>query len=305
MVYLLFALGVAGLFVGGDWLVKGASGLAVRFRVPPLVIGLTIVGFGTSMPELLVSVQAAWNNLGGIALGNVVGSNTANILLILGLSAVVGPLVAHFSTLRRELIWMMAAALSLIPVLWDGQVSRLEGVALLAGIAVYLWQAFKQVGTHPHDEDLPQMSPVRATILIAVGLVALVVGARLLVDSATVLARAMGVSEAVIGLTIVAVGTSLPELATSIAAALKGEREIALGNVIGSNVFNILAILGATAVIAPFPAEARFLAVDVPVMLAATVALIVVAAVTHGVGRIAGFAFLGAYAIYIAAMAVI
>ena len=305
MVYLLFAIGIVGLYLGGDWLVKGASGIAVRFRVPPLVIGLTIVGFGTSTPELLVSVQAALAGQGGIALGNVVGSNIANILLILGLSAAIGPLIAHFSTLRRDLVWMIGAALALVPILWDGQVSRLEGFVLLAGIAAYLWQAFKQVGTHDHDEDLPQMTPLKAAALIVVGLVALVVGARLLVDSATELARTFGVSEAVIGLTIVAVGTSLPELATSIAAALKGEREIALGNVIGSNIFNILAILGATAAIAPFAAEARFLALDVPFMLAVSLALIAVAAFTHGVGRIAGLAGLALYAGYVGTMAII
>ncbi|MFN4158950.1 MAG: calcium/sodium antiporter [Gemmobacter sp.] len=304
MTYLLFGLGLVLLVAGGDGLVRGASALALRFRVPPLVIGLTIVGFGTSLPELLVSVQAAWKGAGGIALGNVVGSNTANILLILGLSAVVGPVAAAFAGLRKDLAWMMAAALVCLPVLWDGQVGRLEGLALLAGIAVYVGLAFRQIGIGAAPE-VAVMPALRAGLFIAAGLVGLVAGAKLMVDSATLIARGLGVAEAVIGLTIVAVGTSLPELATSVAAALKGEREIALGNVIGSNVFNILAILGMTAVIAPFAAEARFLAVDVPVMIAVSAALVAVLWWRGGVPRIAGVGFLLVYAGYVAAMAVI
>ncbi|MFN3970827.1 MAG: calcium/sodium antiporter [Gemmobacter sp.] len=304
MTYLLFGLGLVLLVAGGDGLVRGASALALRFRVPPLVIGLTIVGFGTSLPELLVSVQAAWKGAGGIALGNVVGSNTANILLILGLSAVVGPVAAAFAGLRKDLAWMMAAALVCLPVLWDGQVGRLEGLALLAGIAVYVGLALRQIGSGAAPE-VAVMPALRAGLFIAAGLVGLVAGAKLMVDSATLIARGLGVAEAVIGLTIVAVGTSLPELATSVAAALKGEREIALGNVIGSNVFNILAILGMTAVIAPFAAEARFLAVDVPVMIAVSAALVAVLWWRGGVPRIAGVGFLLVYAGYVAAMAVI
>ncbi|QYK40272.1 MAG: calcium/sodium antiporter [Paracoccaceae bacterium] len=304
MTYLLFVLGLCLLFFGGDWLVKGASAIALRFRVPPLVIGLTIVGFGTSTPELLVSVQAALAGAGGIALGNVVGSNLANILLILGLSAAIGPLVASFTELRRDIVWMLAASFALLPILWDGQVGRVEGVILLAGIAAYLGMALMRVGTADHTADVVVMPALRATVMVLAGLVALMVGANLMVNSATEIARAFGVSEAVIGLTIVAIGTSLPELATSVAAALKGQREIALGNVIGSNVFNVLAILGATAVIAPFGAEARFLSVDVPVMLAVSVLLVAILRFSGGMPRIAGIGFLMLYAVYVAGMAV-
>ncbi len=304
MTAFLFALGLAGLFFGGDWLVKGASGIAERFRVPPLVIGLTIVGFGTSTPELLVSLQAALDGLAGISIGNVVGSNIANILLILGLSAIIGPLAAPFVKFRRDLVWMMAAAIACLPLFWGGNVGRIEGAILVAGIAAYILVNLRQAGSEPAGE-IPAPALGVSILWTVVGLVTVLVGARLLVDSATEIARAFGVSEAVIGLTIVAVGTSLPELATSVVAAFRGQREIALGNVIGSNVFNIFAILGITALIAPIPVETRFLTVDVPVMIAASALLVFVLWLRGGLGRGIGLLFLALYAAYVAAMAVI
>jgi cation:H+ antiporter len=302
LVALAFAAGLAGLFFGGDWLVRGAVGIARRFRVPPLVIGLTIVGFGTSTPELLVSVQAAMAGVPGIAIGNVVGSNTANILLILGLSAAVASLVARWGPMRGDLAWMMAASLVLVPMFWDGQMSRLEGIILFAGIVAYILSAMRRVGSAPEIDGPPR--PLWKTLgLTVLGLVVLMLGARLLVDSSIEIARWLGVSEAVIGLTIVAVGTSLPELATSIAAAVKGEREIALGNVVGSNIFNVFAILGLTAIILPIPVEARFLAFDVPVMLAVSLLLVAIAFLAQRISRAVGFGFLALYALYIASMA--
>jgi cation:H+ antiporter len=270
--FLLVGLGLAGLFFGGDWLVKGAAGIAQRFRVPPQVIGLTIVGFGTSTPELLVSLQAALRGAPGIAIGNVIGSNTANILLILGLAALVGPIAAGIAGLRRDLGWMLTAALATVPAFWSGSVGRLEGALLFAGILAYIAVCLRQAGKEPAP-DRPPPPLWRSALLALAGLVAVLVGARLLVDGAVLIARALGVGEAVIGLTIVAVGTSLPELATSVMAAIRGERAIALGNVIGSNIFNILAILGLTALVAPIPVEPRFLALDVPVMIAVSLGL--------------------------------
>ncbi len=302
MTYLLFAVGLAGLFFGGNWLVQGASALALRFRVPPLVIGLTVVGFGTSTPELLVSLQAALAGVSGIAIGNVIGSNIANILLILGISAAIGPMAANLGALRRDLAWMMGAALATIPAFWGGMVGRWEGLALTLGILVYIAVCLRQAGT----EEAPDVSPAplwRAIAEVVGGLVVLLVGARFLIDSATEIARTFGISEAVIGLTIVAVGTSLPELATSVVAAIRGQRDIALGNVVGSNIFNILAILGITALVAPIPVEPRFIAVDVPVMIGVSLLLVAVIWLMKGMGRLAGIAFLLAYAAYVAAMA--
>jgi cation:H+ antiporter len=303
LVALFFALGLVGLFLGGDWLVRGASGIARSFRVPPLVIGLTIVGFGTSTPELLVSVQAALGGVPGIAIGNVVGSNTANILLILGLAAAFGTIAARWAAVRGDLIWMIGASALLLPMFWDGRVGRIEGAILAAGIVAYILSSLRRVGSHPSDDATPADPLWKSAVFTLVGLVAVMVGARLLVDSATEIARWLGVSEAVIGLTIVAVGTSLPELATSIAAALKGHREIALGNVIGSNIFNVLAILGITALVMPIPVEARFLSLDVPLMLGVSALLVGLVIWRNAIPQIAGFAFLALYALYIASMA--
>ncbi|MDR5651800.1 calcium/sodium antiporter [Ruixingdingia sedimenti] len=306
MTYLLFLLGLVGLFFGGEWLVRGASGIARRYHVPPMVIGLTIVGFGTSTPELLVSVQAALAGIPGIAIGNVVGSNIANILLILGLSAAVGPMAAQFRSLRGDLGWMLAAALACVPVFWSGAVGRAEGALLFAGILVYIGLALRRVGSaRPAADDAPPPALGLSLALTLGGLVVLMVGARLLVDSATDIARTFGLSEAVIGLTIVAVGTSLPELATSITAALRGHRDIALGNVVGSNIFNILAILGLTALVQPIPVETRFLALDLPVMIAVTLLLAGMLWWRGGLGRLAGAGFLALYAAYTVTMAAV
>jgi cation:H+ antiporter len=298
-----FVLGLVGLYFGGDWLVKGASNLARAFRVPPLVIGLTIVGFGTSTPELLVSVEAAWDGLSGIAVGNVVGSNIANILIILGLSALIAPLSIAFAKVRDDAGWMMLAAVACVPVFWDGAVTRLEGLIFVAGIVTYILLALRQVGTAAAD-DKPAPPVWQSAGFIALGLVTLMVGARLLVDSAVTIATYFGVSDAIIGLTIVAIGTSLPELATSVTAALRGQREIAIGNVVGSNVFNVFAILGITASITPIPQiDTRFFQIDTPVMIGVSLVLALLLMLLHGVPRWAGAAFLAGYAAYVVAMA--
>ncbi len=307
--FVYLSLGLLGLFFGGDWLVRGASGLALALRVSPLVIGLTIVGFGTSTPELMVSLDAAMSGRPGIAIGNVVGSNTANILLILGLSGMIGALTATFSSLRRDLVWMAGSALALVLVFLDLEVSRVEGALMFAALVSYIYLSLKKQSPDLSSDSVLEdqvPAPVWKSLLIALaGLVAVLLGARFLVDSASEIARAYGISEAAIGLTIVAVGTSLPELATSMVAAFRGQREIALGNVIGSNIFNILAILGITAMIVPIPVESRFLSIDVPVMLAATFGFIAIIWAFHRIGRAAASLALVAYALYIAISGVV
>jgi cation:H+ antiporter len=297
MDYLLIALGLAALFAGGEALVRGASGMAARLGLPPLLIGLTVVGFGTSMPELLVSVDAALRGVPGIAVGNVVGSNIANILLILGLSALVWPM-AVAGGLRRDLSVMLAAAVALVPVFALGEVGRLAGLALIAGLAAYLWVAFRSADDSG-AEVLAAMSVPKALLIVALGLVGLLAGARFLVDGAVGLARAAGLSEAFIGLSVVAVGTSLPELATSVIAALRRQSALALGNVVGSNIFNVLGILGITALVAPVPVEGRFLTFDLPVMLAVSVALAAILWRGGRIGRVAGVGLLVAYGVYL------
>jgi len=297
-------LGLAGLFFGGDWLVRGAAALALRFGISPLVIGLTVVGFGTSMPELLVSIEAVLVGANDVAVGNVVGSNIANTLLILGVSALVAPLAAPFVQLRTDLAWMLAATVACLPILADGTVGRGEGLLLLAALGLYLTLALRRDAPAPVEGRAAAHPPLwRSAGVALAGLATLMAGARLLVYGATELARDFGISEAVIGLTVVAVGTSLPELATSVAAAWKGERDIALGNVIGSNVFNVLGILGATAVIVPITAAPRFLAFDVPLMIVVSAMLAAVLWLDGRLRRATAGVFVLAYGGYVASMA--
>jgi len=299
LTYFMLAGGLLGLFLGGDWLVRGASQIALRFNVPPLIIGLTIVGFGTSTPELLVSLQAAFNGLPGIAVGNVIGSNIANILLILGVAAVIAPPIAHFSHLQRDLIWMLGAALSIPVIISSGLIGRIEGAALVSGLIIYLGLSFRALRNDPAEVVACEVKLAPAVGFTVIGLLTLLLGAHYLVESATVIARQLGVSEAMIGLSIVAIGTSLPELATTVAAAAKGHREIALGNVIGSNIFNILAILGITGLVIPIPVDPRFFTFDAPIMIAATSLTLALIYARGVISRPVGVAMIGAYISYI------
>ena len=254
-------LGGLVLLIGGaEGLVRGSSALARRLGVPPLVIGLTIVAFGTSTPELVVSLGAALDVMGGLAVGNVVGSNIFNIAFILGLSATIRPLKVELRVVRFGMPVLLAASFLLLFVLWNGGISRPEGAILALGLVLYSWAAVgAEKRTPARDgggeplEGLPGTPGKIAPSLtfIAAGLIALVLGSHLFVEGAVALARVWGVSEAVIGLTLVAAGTSLPELATSVVAAARGETDIAIGNVVGSNIFNILGILGLAGVVSP------------------------------------------------------
>ncbi len=301
MDYLYVALGLIGLFFGGDALVRGAVGFARRMAISPLLIGLTVVGFGTSTPELLVSVDAALGGVPDVALGNVIGSNIANVLLIVGATALIWPITVAGATLRRDTCVMVAASLALAAIFALGDVGRLAGAVLIAELAGYLVWAYVQPGDAAPDEaDLPPPMPVlRALLWLAGGLVALLFGAQFLVDGAVAIARDAGLSEAFIGLTIVAVGTSLPELATSVVAAFRRQSAIAIGNVVGSNIFNILGILGVTAVITPIPVAPRFVGFDVPVMIAASLLLTALLLMRAKIGRVIGALMLAGYAGYI------
>lgn len=298
MTFILFLAGLAGLVIGGEFLIRGAVGIAQRYHVPPLVIGLTIVGFGTSTPELLVSLQAALDGAPALAIGNVVGSNIANILLILGLSALIIPFTLDFPTLRRDFAIMIGATVVLWLMLGGSVLSRFEGLILLAGLGGYLWLSLN--GPRDIPDEPPLTRPVWQSALMALaGLVILMAGAKAMVFSATEFARAFGVSEAVIGLTIVAVGTSLPELAASIMAALRRHPELAIGNILGSNIFNILGILGVTATVTPIPVDARFVGFDIGLALAAALAFLALAVLPGRVGRIAGSGLVASYSGYL------
>ena len=301
MDYIYVVAGLIGLFFGGEALVRGSVGVARRLAIPPLLIGLTVVGFGTSTPELLVSVQAALRGVPDIAVGNIVGSNIANILLIVGVTALVWPITVTGATLRRDTLVMVGAGLALVPIFALGIIGRLPGLVLVAGLAGYLIWAYRTPGaSEPEDADLPAPSSTWVSLLWVVGgLAVLMLGARFLVDGSVNIARGFGISEAFIGLTIVAVGTSLPELATSLIAAFRRQSEIAIGNIVGSNIFNVLGILGLTALITPVPVAGRFLTFDLPVMIAASLALTALLLTRPQIGQVVGVALLLAYVGYI------
>ena len=309
MDYIWILCGLVGLFFGGEFLVRGAVAIAERLGLSKLVIGLTIVGFGTSMPELLVSMRAALEGSSDIALGNIVGSNTANILLILGLSALVYPIANWDRNVRRDIVVALAVAIFTLFLVQFSVIGRLSGLVMMAALGAYLTYVFNAErlmpsaitdDTDPHKQS--KLSPQMAGAAVLAGLVLLFFGADWLVFGATNIARNLGISEAVIGLTIVAVGTSLPELATSVTAALRKQSDVALGNVVGSNIFNVLGILGLTAFVHPVGVGAGFAAFDVPIMLAATAILAGLLFMSKVIDRRMGALMVGAYVIYTAVL---
>ncbi len=304
---IFFIIGIGLLPLGADLLVRGASRIATRFGISPLVVGLTVVAFGTSAPELAVSVQSAFAGSTSLALGNVVGSNILNVLLILGLSAVVAPLVVHRQLVRIDVPLVIVASLATWALASDGHIGRLDGILLFASAVAYVGFSIhlsrrngggNNAETAPETEGPPGLGENLA--LLAGGLVLLVFGARWLVAGAVEIAHLLGLSDLVIGLTVVAVGTSLPELATSVVAGMRGERDIAVGNVVGSNLFNLLVVLGLTSIVAPHGVEVSPAAFsfDIPVMTAVAVACLPIFARGHLIGRWEGWLFLGYYIAY-------
>jgi cation:H+ antiporter len=299
--------GLVLLILGGELLVRGGSGLGRALGLSPLIVGLTVVAFATSAPEFAVSLDATLSGAPGLAVGNVVGSNITNVLLVLGAAAVILPVTVRTQLVRVDVpVMVVMSALVLLLVL-DGAVGRLEGGALVALLAAYLtWTvvAGRRSGIEePTTEaSLSPPRPLVDVVLVLVGVVLLVLGARLLVSAATDVALAFGVSDLVIGLTVVAIGTSLPELATSVIAAVRGEQEMAIGNVVGSNIFNLTAVLGLTAVIAPggVPVDAAALRFDIPVMVAVAVALVPVVFTGFTIARWEAGVFLAYYVAYVA-----
>jgi len=309
--------GLALLALGGELLVRGAVQAAERLGVSPLLIGLTLVGFGTSTPELVTSVQAALIGAPGIAVGNAVGSNIANILLILGLSALISPVRVGSAALRRDGGIVLLTALLLLAVAWTTAIDRLVGAAFVAGLAAYIAFAWREEragvadhgaahckaeafeGTHPRLRAGSAGGLALPLALALGGLVLVILGGRLLVDGAVGLARAFGIAETVIGLTIVAVGTSMPELVTSFVAAMRRQSDVALGNILGSNIYNILGILGVTGLIAPIAVPPEIARFDAPVMVGVSLLLIAFAWSGLRIGRREGAALLAGYVLYV------
>jgi cation:H+ antiporter len=313
--FVALLIGLGCLVLGAEVLVKGAAAIASRLGIAPVIIGLTVVAFGTSAPELSVSIGASLGGNADVALGNVVGSNIGNILLILGASAVVGGLVVDQRIIRLDIPLLIGASLLTSVLALDGEIGRLDGVVLFAGIVAYTtWLARsareeRSEVIEEYEEAVEAIEgaaverPVAVQIAyVLVGLGVLVLGSQLLVGSATDIAEELGVSDLVIGLTVVAIGTSLPELATSLLAALRGQRDIAVGNVVGSNMFNLLCVLGATGAISSdaIPVSDDSLRIDLPVMLAATIALLPMVWSGFHIARWEGFVLLGFYGTYVA-----
>lgn len=308
MDFALVGLGLLILLLAGDVLVRGAVNLSLRLGVPALIVSLTIVAFGTSAPELLIAIAAIQDEAPGIALGNVVGSNTANILLVLGVPALlVGLDTGEFNT-RKTYLFMIAATLLFIVICAFGPIGALQGLILLAALAFVLFDQFREAMTHrktASDEDEeepegadPEMPWRRIWIYLGLGLIGLPLGADLLVDSSVDIAREFGISETVIGLTLVAIGTSLPELATTVMAAFRRQADVALGNVIGSNMFNLLAIMGIASLVGTIPVEPKVLYFDMSIMLIASLLLAPFVFVKGlRMNRLVGF---GLFALYIA-----
>ena len=305
---LLFLAGLGLLLLGAELLVRGASRLALSLGLAPIIVGLTVVSIGTSAPELAISIGGALSGTPDLAMGNIIGSNIANVLLILGLVALVAPLVVH-----RQLVWldvpiMIAASALCFGMAFDGRIARWEGAVLLVGAIAYVVFLIILARRHPEQvTDDPALGHDTATqrvprllILMAAGLAMLVGGAQLLVNAATGIAAAFGLSDLVIGLTVVAVGTSLPEIATSILSAIRGQRDLAVGNIVGSNIFNLLLVLGATALVARdgVPVSASALRFDLPVMTAVAVACLPIFFTGHRIARWEGALFLGYYIAY-------
>lgn len=326
MSMILLLGGFVLLVIGGELLVRGAVAVAQRFGMSPLLIGLTLVGFGTSTPELVTSVQAALAGSPGIAIGNIVGSNIANILLILGLSAFIAPVAVGMAALKRDGAVVLAAALLFAAISVTGSLGQITGASFLALLACYIvyayWQetsaakgghtaAYEKAEAYGElhegaaspkttDAAVPRRPGVAIPILIALaGLATVILGGKLLVDGAVAIAREFGVAESIIGLTVVAVGTSLPEFVTSLVAAFRRHSDVALGNIMGSNIYNLLGIGGVTALISPTTVPLRIAEFDNLVMVAASIALLIFAATGLRIGRREGLLLAASYAVYV------
>jgi cation:H+ antiporter len=303
--------GLVLLLFGAEYLVRGAVALARKLKVAPMIIGMTIVAYGTTSPELVVSLQAALDGAPGISVGNVVGSNIANILLILGLSAVIFPIVVQPTSLMRDAAMCMGAALVFTALALSGTIERWQGALMIAMLAAFSIFAFAQERRRGKQNDPGDMAeelaeefketpkPVWLSLLSVLGgIVAVVTGAKLLVMAAIDIARTVGVDETVIGLTIVAVGTSLPELATAVVAALRKHSEVAVGNILGAGIYNLFAIMGLVAIVAPVPIPPQIVAFDLWVMIAVTALLLAMLLWRKGLSRPVGAMFLVGFVAY-------
>ena len=288
MMYLLLLVGFFFLVKGADVFVDGASSVAKILKIPSVVIGLTIVALGTSAPEAAVSLTASLSGNNEISLGNIIGSNLFNLLVVIGVCAVIFPVATNLEILKRDMVWNIVSSAALFALILDGRISRTEGALLLAGMAVYLLLLIRSALKNrlEGEEEVP-MSVFQSLIFIGLGLAAVVLGGRMVVDNASLIASAWGMSDTLIGLTIVAIGTSLPELVTSVVASRKGDSGIAIGNAVGSCLFNILFILGMTSAITPIAASPELM-IDIGILTAVTILMFIVSRSKMQTSRLEG-----------------
>ncbi|MDG1520123.1 MAG: calcium/sodium antiporter [Yoonia sp.] len=308
MDWLYTAVGLVILLLAGDSLVKGAVNLSLRLGVPALIVSLTVVAFGTSAPELLIAIQAIFDDVPGLALGNVVGSNTANVLLVLGVPALLAIMHTSECDTRSSYLQMIAATALFIVMCFIGPFTWITGLILLAALVAMLTHAARAANKHrkanaDDEEEVegadPNLGWPKIALLLALGIIGLPLGAKLFVDGATNIALTFGISETVIGLTLVAIGTSLPELATTVMAALRRQADVALGNVIGSNMFNLLGIMGVASLVGTIPVDPQFLTFDLWIMLLASLMLIPFVFLKMDINRIWGVALSALYVAYL------
>ncbi|MDC0644424.1 calcium/sodium antiporter [Crocinitomicaceae bacterium] len=300
MVYLLLLVGVLLLLIGGDFLVKSAASLAKKLNISPFLIGVTVVSFGTSAPELIVSLKAAFNGSSGIAIGNVIGSNVANLALVLGITVLIRPVVIDSKKLQFAWFSMLVASLMFFGFSLDGILDRLDGFFLITGLILFLILSIRKRDDSFADEELEKTLKTNLIpVYFILGATGLYYGSELLVDNAITIAKSFGISEFIIGVSVVALGTSLPELVTSVIAILKGQSSISVGNLIGSNVFNIFAVLGITSAVNPLEADSFLIAIDLPIMLGVTLLTGVFLLISKQLGRIEGLLLITIYILYI------
>ena len=302
MLISIFSLFVGSLFLyfGAEWIIKGGVSISNKFGISKLVIGLTVVAFGTSLPELLVSLIAVFENSPSLAIGNVVGSNIANVGLVLGISALIFPISINYAPIRRDLFIYLCSCALFILFVFDGRISRFEGGFLFIGLLFYLVVCIKNPTDDQSDgENKLEFSIFKSAVYVLAGIFALSFGANFFVDGAIYLARFFGISEVVIGMSVVALGTSLPELATSAMAAFKKQSSISVGNIVGSNIFNILSILGITALFRPIDSPTNILNFEMPYMIAYGFVLILIAKLPQPVHRLSSGLLLSSYFLFI------
>lgn len=302
MLISIFSLFVGSLllYFGAEWIIKGGVSISNKFGISKLVIGLTVVAFGTSLPELLVSLIAVFENSPSLAIGNVVGSNIANVGLVLGISALIFPISINYAPIRRDLFIYLCSCALFILFVFDGRISRFEGGFLFIGLLFYLVVCIKNPTDDQSDgENKLEFSIFKSAVYVLAGIFALSFGANFFVDGAIYLARFFGISEVVIGMSVVALGTSLPELATSAMAAFKKQSSISVGNIVGSNIFNILSILGITALFRPIDSPTNILNFEMPYMIAYGFVLILIAKLPQPVHRLSSGLLLSSYFLFI------